>query len=209
LLAAYALSMLAAEALRPSLPYFSTADAAVKNATDARGSAERAALIGLMRGDLWADDAFAQSATLLGDISNHKGIGIYAPSSSARAAAERTVSLSPHESRTWLILAALALHSNAPDDLMRALKMSYYTGPNDDALIGFRMLAATRSTAISDQEVQELARADFRNVLLHKTELKPSITTAFLTASGPGKDFIVAVLRDLDPAFLASLEASQ
>jgi hypothetical protein len=173
-----------------------------------RERAQRAAAFGLVRGDLWSDDALAHAATVINDIANHKGIGLNAAPRHAEYAAKQAVALTPFDSRAWLVLASLTLDHGDPTEATRALKMAYLTGPNLRELIAFRMLVATRGTISNEPEIQTLARADFRNILIHRPDLQPAILSAYKTASTPGQRFILETVGDLDPGFAKTLTAN-
>ena len=50
--------------------------------------------------------------------------------------------------------------------LIEALKMSYFTAPNDARLMAVRLDLATSSNALADPDLKELARGDVRLILL-------------------------------------------
>jgi hypothetical protein len=86
--------------------------------------------------------------------------------------------------------------------------MSYYTAPNDVALMALRLLIATHSEAISDLDLQLLVSAEIRTIVRNRPELKPAIAAAYRNALEPGRQFIEATLRDLDPEFFATIRLS-
>src|ERR1700722_3741173 len=76
-------------------------------ATQEQDRAAEAARRGVIRGDLWAEDAILLAAGLQNDVA---GGGITPASDTleaARAAAERAARLAPHDSRIWLLIAAI------------------------------------------------------------------------------------------------------
>ena len=50
--------------------------------------------------------------------------------------------------------------------LIEALKMAYFTAPNDARLMAVRLDLATSFDALADPDVRELARGDVRLILL-------------------------------------------
>src|SRR5258708_4587598 len=88
------------------------------------------------------------------------------------------------------------------------LKMSYYTGPNEIALIPLRILIATRSDAIADPDLQILVGGEIRTIITRKPESKPLILAAYRDALPEGKRFIESTVAALDPALLAAMRAS-
>ena len=131
LLGGYAAWMLTLEMMRPSPPSFPFAD--IASTSSDRDRAAAAAQIGVIRGDLWADEAILLASGLLDEAA--AGTARPAPESlgAARDAAERAVSLAPHDSRIWLLIAAIDAKLERRTEAL--LKMSYYTAPNDVALM--------------------------------------------------------------------------
>ena len=202
LLGGYAAWMLTLEMTRPSPPpSFPLADAASTSADRDRAAA--AALIGVIRGDLFADEAILLASGLLDETA--AGTARPAPEGleAARDVAERAARLAPHDSRMWLLIAAIdAKLERRPEAL---LKMSYYTAPNDVALMALRLQIATRSEAISDPDLQVLVSGEMRSILKNKPELKPAIVSAYRDARASGRQFIEDALGSLDPEFLISV----
>ena len=163
--------------------------------------ARTAASMGLIRGDLWGDYALLVTSATLNEPEPKRSKALL---QHARDAAELAVRLAPLDSQVWLLLAQLdfQLNSNAVVD---ALKMAYYTGPHDTALIPERLRIATKLDAISSSELQILVGGDLRSILLHSPELKPSITAAYNSARPEGKHFIEETVKQLDPALMKIL----
>ena len=66
----------------------------------------------------------------------------------------------------WLALALLRAQRNPADPmLIEALKMAYFTAPNDARLMAVRLDLATSSNALADPDVRELARGDVRLIV--------------------------------------------
>jgi hypothetical protein len=86
--------------------------------------------------------------------------------------------------------------------------MSYYTGPNEPALTPLRIQIATRSTAITDADLQILVAQEIRTIILRHQDQKPIILTAYRNASPEGKQFIEATVGDLDKSLLATIRAT-
>jgi hypothetical protein len=160
-----------------------------------RNRARWAAKLALVRGDLWAQAAIEQSPELIRDAEL------------ARATAEKAAELSPHDSRVWLILAGLDCLRHR--EVSGALKMSYYTGPNEIVLMPLRLLVATCSDAIKDAELQTLVAGELRFIITHEQDLKPVILTAYQDASPSGKRFIETIVGDLDPGLMATIRVNK
>src|SRR5262249_28234108 len=123
----------------------------------------------------------------------------------AKAIALRAASWSPHDARVWLVIAALNAHSTqASSAAVEALKLSYYTGPNEFALTPLRLLVAGR--VAQDEDLQNLVQAEVQRVLLKRSDLKAAITTAYKAASPSSQKIFENAVRDSDPNFLKALQ---
>jgi hypothetical protein len=201
-LACQAFWILAAEFSRPRLvgPGESAADLATN-----RSAVHRAAQLGVVRGDLWADDALTYS-NVLHRNERDKAADDVTAIQEARDVAERALAFAPHDARIWLVLAGL----NSKLDRLNgkasaALRMSYYTGPNEVALIPPRVLLSLTLPVISDKDFQLLVAHDLRTIVTRRPDLKPAISNAYQYASPEGQQFIRDTLKDLDPNLLSSL----
>jgi hypothetical protein len=197
---------LAAELVRPSPPDFPAAGPRPAAASDDVNRAVLAATLAAVRGDLWADGAILLAGGLQEDIDAGKSGQLSASLSDARAMAEQAARLSPHDSRMWLMIAAIDARLDGLDRRVGApLKMAYYTAPNDAALIGLRLLIATRSEAIADPDLQVLVSGEVRTIVKNRPDLKGAILAAHRDARPQGREFIEATLRDVDPDLLAAM----
>jgi hypothetical protein len=191
--------LLAAELIRPALPYF-PATAAPSESDHAR--ARMAASVGAVRGDLWADYAATFANALAAQLQGAAAAGSAKDNQEAFDAARRGARLAPHDARAWLILAAAGSGQGSRNrDIAGALKMSYYTAPGETALMPMRIRLATRSNLIEDDELQTLVVQDLR-AMVQRPELKSDILAAYRQAAPAGKKFIEARLDQLDPALL-------
>jgi hypothetical protein len=190
-----AIWILAAEVLRPPTGLvYGQRDAAV-----------RAARIGLVRGDLWSDAAFAYGDILWTQAKNASNTDVTLFEQS-RPLTELAISYAPHDSRLWLLLAANYFRFDRLNaKALAALKMSYYTGSNTVAVVPGRLLLAVQSPALSDDDFQELVRHDIRLVALRRSELMPALAAAYNNAPFSGRQFIEKTLGALDPSLLASI----
>ncbi len=89
------------------------------------------------------------------------------------------------------------------------MKMSYYTGPNDKAVIDRRLRSAVRFQALDDADLREVVRREIRTILLRVPELRPAITAAYGAANANDRAFIEATVAATDPNFAASLRAGR
>jgi hypothetical protein len=173
-----------------------------------RDRAMRAAELALVRGDLWAEAAIGQSPEYpTRSVESAKTTASIERVQMARATAEKTAMRSPHDARNWLLLASqdCQLHREASG----MLKMSYYTGPNEIALMPLRLLVATCSDAINDAELQTLVEREIRLIVNHEQNLKPAIVAAYQNATPSGRRFIETVVGDIDNGLMATIRANR
>jgi hypothetical protein len=118
----------------------------------------------------------------------------------------RVLKAAPHNSELWLLLALLQTqHKAGSRQIIEALKMSYFTAPNDVQMMPLRLYTAALSSALSDPDLKELARGDVRLMVTRKPELKAAVVSAYRRASGLGKAFLEEAVRLIDPSFLTTL----
>lgn len=204
-LACQAFWILAAELSRlPLIALPGDADSAA-DVSAARNAAHLAAKFGVIRGDLWAQNALTYSDMLRREEQS-KTTDDAATIQEARNTTERALAFAPHNARIWLVLAGLVSRFDwLNGKASAALRMSYYTGPNEVALIPTRLLLSLTSSAISDKDFQQLVAHDLRTIILRRPELKPAIANAYRYASPEGQQFVRNTLKDLDPNLLSNL----
>jgi hypothetical protein len=195
--------LVTADLIHPRLPYFPQDKAGEERVLAARSAAVTAASIAWIRGELWMDAAIALS-TGLTSAANERDSQMAQQRNEARAVAQRAARLSPHDSRAWLLLAALDSRFDWPsrDDANR-LKMSYFTGPNELQLAAMRIRIAVHSPAISDGELQSLVGQEIRSIVLHHQDQKSSLLAAYRNGSREGKEFLEATIGDVDKNFFS------
>jgi hypothetical protein len=196
--------LLLPELLRTGIDRLPTDPASAAVAASQRGDAARAASIGIIRGDFWAESAFTYADLLWSDSGTNADLT--GALQHVRASLDRALNDAPHQSGAWLLLAALAsrypsFNSNATE----ALKMSYYTGPSEQDLMPLRLRIAMNSGVFTDSEIREFIARDLRLFLAQKQ--KSAITAAYNAASPAGKQFIEQTIDDIDPSALDSVRA--
>lgn len=206
-LACSAIWILVAELVRPAPIAFPTNPDASSDPAADRVAAHRAAEAGIVRGDLWAEDALTYS-----DIFRHedgKVADFYKNSGAiqqAYRATERALALAPGDARIWLLLSGLrSRFDSAKANASSAMLMSFYTGRNETELLPVRLLLALSLPSISDKDFQQLVSHDLRLIITQHAELKPAILTAYQLALPEGQQFLRDTLKGLDPTFLTKL----
>jgi hypothetical protein len=205
-----ALWIVGAESLRPHPGYF-PGDAREAQAFAAtRQQASGAALIGMVRGDLWTALATAEAARILFETDNTRPSAV-SPAETERAtiAAVNAVKFSPHDSRNWLVLAGLAnsgaiKNQNAAD----ALKLSYFTGAVDPALAPLRLSLATRLSSGPDEDLKSFVELEIRQLMVRQPNLKPVLASIYAKANPSGRKIMEDALAPADKAFLDTLKRS-
>jgi hypothetical protein len=201
----FAVATILAEKLSPKTLQFSQ-DLTLSDSSASGSAAEWAAAAAPLRGDLLADVAVARAAPALGAGKAPPSPEIIETRERALASAKQSLSLAPHSSRTWLLLAMLQNQGQDRQSVAEALRMSYLTSAADVALIPARLGVISASAAIADADLKNLARGDIRLILTRRPDLKPAIASAYRRGSSDGKAYIGEVVRSLDPGFAASLQ---
>jgi hypothetical protein len=154
----------------------------------------RAARVAAVRGDLWSDCAVTN------DSANGTAQGL--------AAAEQAAAWAPFQSQAWLRLArAQARPDRDNRQATEALRLAYYTGPNEVDLIPQRLLVFVQADMLADADIRRLVRHDIRTILTHAPNMKPAISAAYRQASAEGRRFFAAEVEEVDAAFAAQLQS--
>jgi len=168
----------------------------------------KAATVAGVRGDLWAQAAFTYSGQLWIDQAMELATDDQF-STAALKPLNQALRYSPHRGDVWLIFAALAHRykwSNYQPNLL--LKMSYYTAPNEFALLPLRLNLSLRAEGVLDEaELGEMVRRDITLILTRVPALKPALLAAHRAASPEGKKFAERVVADIDLPYVAVVRA--
>jgi hypothetical protein len=109
----------------------------------------------------------------------------------------------------WLMFAALADQykwSGYQPSLL--LKMSYYTAPNELALLPLRPNVSLHAKGvIDDAELQDMVRRDISVILTRAPALKPALVAAYRSALPQGKIVAERVIFEIDPGYLGVVRA--
>jgi hypothetical protein len=191
------------ELLAPGLGYFPVQREETVRWEEQRGRASAAATLGHLRGDLWTVASVAHVAAL--DPAAKASPD--AAHSHVRDAARRAARHSPHDSRAWLVLARLEADAGK-DAGAELLKLSYYPGSSELSLAPLRLAVAVRTPGAADPELRSLVELDIQRVLSRRPDLKPAIGDAYRHGGPQGREIIASVLKQADPALLATLQGS-
>lgn len=196
------------EALRPASINFPTNERYAMVPRRDKEQAIRSATIAAIRGDLWAESAFAEAGIVWTD----QAFEIEA--SGARNAMTstsllKTVHYAPHRGDAWLMLAATCERLKFQVCNVGALlKMSYYTAPDQTPLLPLRLAQALKTKDISnDDELADMARRDIRFALTQSTTLRPALVAAYRSASPAGRRLVEQIVTPIDSGYLAILRA--
>jgi len=193
--------LLVAEFSRPGINRLPTDAASAAAAQNERISARRAATIGAIRGDLWAESAFTYAELMWGD--GKGGANLV----QARSSLHYALADAPHQSSAWLLLAGLASRYQLPGiDAKQAVKMSYYTGPSELRLMPLRLLIAVHADPFSDIELRDSISREVRLLFTHQQ--KSAIVAAYIAAPSAGRQFIEQTIREIDPSTVELLRAT-
>jgi hypothetical protein len=206
-LALLSLWLLVTELMRPGIEQLPTDPANAIAAAQRRGAAWRAASVGAVRSDLWAESAYTYADLLWPETHGKANSNSAAGLDRARISLDRAIGHGPHQSAAWLLLAGLGQQFRwsgfSPLDV---LKMAYYTGPSERRLIPLRLRIAVRGDKFDDFEIRQFVSRDLRFLLAQKQ--MSLIVDAYAAASTAGKKFIEQSLKDIDPAALKSLQTA-
>jgi hypothetical protein len=160
-----------------------------------------AAMIGGIRGDLWAESAFKNGDLIWGDA------GQGAQLAQASSSLDHALADAPHQSSAWLMLAGVASRFHLTGiDAKEALKMSYYTGSSVLDLMPLRLWITARLDAFSDTEFHDSISREVRLLITHQQ--KSAIVAAYIAAQPAGRQFIENAIREIDPSAVESLRAT-
>jgi hypothetical protein len=193
--------LLLAEFSRSAIYRLPTDAASAAVARNKRIDASRAAMIGAIRGDLWAESAFTYADLMWAQARGGANLV------QARSSLYYALTDAPHQSSAWLLLAGLASRYQSPSiDAKEAIRMSYYTGPSELELMPLRLRIAVCSDAFNDVELRDSINREVRLLFTHQQ--KSAIVAAYTAAPSAGRQFIEQTIREIDPSAAESPRAS-
>ncbi len=188
--------LLAAELLRRAPEQFVWSS---EQAAQAAAGSAGAGHVGLIRGDVWLDDGLANWSVFLAK-------GDEAGFTAARMALARAARLAPHDARAWLVLAAAESRAGAsPDAIAAALKMSYYTGSNEAALMPLRIGLAAQPN-LADAELRILLENEIRTIA-QQAPLRPVLAQAYRSAPPDAQQTLRAIVGTIDARLASEMQA--
>jgi hypothetical protein len=205
LLAAQCVWLLLPELTRPHLDQLPLDKTSAASAANYGAAAERAASLGVIRGDLWAQSAFTEANLLWTDKDIDTNSSTMQAVVYTHTRLDRALINGPHQSGAWLFLADLALHFHLGLDPSEPLKMSYYTGASDIRLMPLRLRIGAQMTKFDDIEIRQFVGRDLRLFLTRKQIAE--IAEAYGVASPAAKGFIEQTVQDIDPTALEKIRA--
>ncbi|MBR1171019.1 hypothetical protein [Bradyrhizobium liaoningense] len=124
----------------------------------------------------------------------------------ARSQLTNALARTPYDAKLWLALALLEgqRDPNGPA-AVEALRMSYFTAPNDIELMPVRLDTATRFDALADPDLRELVQGDLRLMLTRQPDQKDAVLSAYRRASAQGKAFLKQAIQTIAPTLLTTL----
>jgi hypothetical protein len=194
--------LLLAEFYRPGIDRLPTDAASAAAAQNERIRAHRAAVIGAIRGDLWADSAFTYADLMWG------GEKAGASLEQARSSLHYALADAPQQSSAWLLLAGLALRYQLPGiDAKEAVRMSYYTGPSELHLMPLRLLIAIHADPFGDVDLRDSISREVRVLFTHHQ--KSAIFAAYNAAPPAGRQLIEKTIGEIDRSAVEPLRATK
>jgi hypothetical protein len=118
----------------------------------------------------------------------------------------RALQHSPLRGDLWLVLATLSRERRSAEyDVPTLLKLSYYTAPNELAVIPLRLTVALGEVSVaSEPELRELVQRDVKIALTKQSSLRPALIAAYQSASADGKGLVDDLISERDSAALQS-----
>ena len=205
ILGSYALASTIAETGALDRPVFPSdpAKIASSSAGEVRGWLQA---VSPFRSDLETNHALIAALRAIQSAKSGPGTAASAAITDARARVRQALSIAPYNAELWLVLALLQARSDPRDPtLSEALKMAYFTAPNDARLMPVRLDTATLFDALADPDVKELARGDVRLMVTRQPQLKTAVISAYRRGSSLGRSFLEEAVQSIDPAFLPTL----
>lgn len=200
--------MLLADLLSPKIAGLPFDRSAAEAAARHRNQAIVAAGIGGIRGDLWANAAFADARFLWVNRLTKLDKTSLAQLANAKANAETALALAPINGAAWLFLAKLP--ATSPDAESRGvtlLEMSYFTAPSAPELAPYRLERVASSSALADKDIQAFVKNDLREIMRSPPDIQQTILTVYRNALPQNQPILASLVADIDPAMAQMLRS--
>jgi hypothetical protein len=152
--------------------------------------------VGDVRDPIRVEDLLSDDATLnVETLSERFSVQHWAE---VESIAVKFLAQSPLNSRTWFILAlARAAQHKSTVEVAAALKMSYYSGPTDIAIMKVRLAFSVQLTFEPDPELVDMIKREVRNIILGPPGLRNILIDAYCRALPEGRAVIAGAAYDL------------
>jgi hypothetical protein len=158
-----------------------------------------------LRGDLLSAIAFARASRLAQPDKVSTSSDVSAQREDAISLAKESLSLAPHSSSTWLLLANLEQLASDRLAAVEALKMSYLTSSADFDVIPKRLGVFASIATKADADLGDLGRGDIRLIVTQRPDLKAAISDAYAKGCKDGRALTLELVNSQDPVFAAAL----
>lgn len=193
--------MLLPELIHPYDTGLATDRGSAEAAAARRSGAVLAAVLGAVRGDLWAEAAFTGARFMWSDRAANLDRANLEQLAGARANARKALALAPINGAAWLFLAALPPASfDREVGAATFLEMSYFTAPNDLKLAPLRIERAVTSNALADKDIQLFIKSDIRALLKRQPDSQQAIAALYRNAWPQNQPIFESLIADIDPA---------
>ena len=139
-----------------------------------------------------------------GATASRPELGVHPAAPTVLAQALRS---SPLRGDLWLMLAVLSREQRSVEhDVAALLKLSYYTAPNDLALLPLRLnVALGEASVVNEPELRELVQRDVRMAFARQPALRPALIAAYQSAAADGKALVDNLISEWDSTALQSM----
>jgi hypothetical protein len=177
---------------------------------DNRSTAALAALSAFIPSDLWSGYALTYFKLVDSNEFNAHPERFSKIVEQADEVVDRALSRAPHDARIWLLAAEIDSRLGSRDHkAAAAMRMSYYTGPNETELVPLRLKLAVSSDQLVDNFFRQLVRHDIQIIATRRPDLKSALRVAFQQASPSGQEFVEETVKEMDPALLVILDTKK
>jgi hypothetical protein len=175
-----------------------------------RTRAVLSAEIGAIRGDLWANAAYAGAHFMWTDDLSSLDQSDSKLLARVKSNTETALALAPINSAAWLFLAMLpdaSVDTESRTDTL--LELSYFTAPSAPELAPWRLERVATSSALANKDIWPFVKSDLREILNHRPEFQQAIITAYRSVLPQNQPIFKSLIADVDPAVAQLLHSGQ